>query len=83
MTQLDKERLARIVDRIAYGYPPETFDDLRYLAEIASGQPIPIRKRCSGCGGDGLVSTVQGACDVFTDCPACSGTGFMTGVPCP
>lgn len=83
MTNIDKERLEKIVDRIRFGLPPETFDDLRFLAEVASGKSIPVRKRCSGCGGDGMLSTVQGACDTFIDCPACSGTGFTTGVPCP
>jgi len=77
MVTIDKARLDRIVERIRFGLPTESYEDLRYLAEVASGTEIPVRKRCRDCDGNGMISTVQGACDVLSDCPACAGTGFQ------
>jgi hypothetical protein len=82
MIPIDHERLERIVARIRGGFPPETFEDLRYLAEVATGTEIPVKHRCAACQGNGMIDSVP--IDIpsgmvlpsIEECPACAGTGF-------
>lgn len=73
---IEKERLEVIKRKLRFGVPPLTLDEARDLYQMATGELIPVLRRCWHCNAEGWVYLVE----VETPrvpCPICNGSGYL------
>lgn len=66
--------LEQMRDQVQYGMPL-TMDEQRWLVERVTGRPVPQRKRCVKCGGEGNFGWVESGRRIV--CQTCNGSGYQ------